>query len=71
MKNSLVNYILAFFCTILIIEGIQWGFYLMTLSDTLFFYLGSTIVAVILFLVGWFIVKELNKLFSKKDKTEE
>jgi hypothetical protein len=43
----------------------------MTLSDTLFFYLGSTIVAVILFLVGWFIVKELNKLFSKKDKTDE
>jgi hypothetical protein len=71
MKNSLVNYILAIFCVIFIIEGIQWGFYLMTLSDTLFFYSGVTIVGVILFLVGWFIAKKLNKFFSKNDGGEE
>jgi hypothetical protein len=37
----------------------------------LFFYLGITIVGVILFLVGWFITKKLNKFFPKNDETEE
>ena len=71
MKNKLVNFIIAIIASIMVIEGIQLGFYFMTLSDTLFFYLGITIVAVILFLVGWFIAKKLNKFFPKNDGGKE
>lgn len=71
MKNKLVNFIIAIIVSIMVIEGIQLGFYFMTLSDTVFFYLGLTIVAVIAFLVGWFIIKELNKIFTEEEKIGE
>jgi len=71
MKNKLVNFIIAIIASIMVIEGIQLGFYFMTLSDTVFFYLGLTIVAVIAFIVGWFIIKELNKMFLEDEKKSE
>ena len=71
MKNKLINYLIAIITSIMVIEGIQLGFYFMTLSDTVFFYLGLTIVAVIAFLVGWFIIKELNKIFTEEEKIGE
>jgi len=71
MKNKLVNFIIAIIASIMVIEGIQLGFYFMTLSDTVFFYLGLTIVAVIAFIVGWFIIKELNKIFTEEEKIGE
>ena len=71
MKNKLVNFLIAIIVSIMVIEGIQLGFYFMTLSDTVFFYLGLTIVAVIAFLVGWFIIKELNKIFTEEEKIGE
>jgi len=70
MKNKLVNFLIAIIISIMVIEGIQLGFYFMTLSDTVFFYLGLTIVAVIAFLVGWFIIKELNKIFTEDEKID-
>ena len=70
MKNKLVNFLIAIIVSIMVIEGIQLGFYFMTLSDTVFFYLGLTIVAVIAFLVGWFIIKELNKIFTEDEKID-
>jgi phage shock protein PspC (stress-responsive transcriptional regulator) len=52
--------------------GIQFGFHLMKLPDTLFFYVGLTIVMVIAFIIGWFVIKELNKIFSDdKEKSEK
>ena len=72
MKNSLINLLFAIIVSIGIIEGIQLGFHFMTLSDTIFFYLGLTIVVSIAFMVGWFIIKELNKMFtSDEEKSEE
>ena len=71
MKNKLVNFLIAIIVSIMVIEGIQLGFYFMTLSDTPFFYFGLTIVAVIAFLVGWFIIKELNKIFTEEKKIGE
>ena len=71
MKNKLVNFLITIIVSIMVIEGIQLGFYFMTLSDTVFFYLGLTIVAVIAFLVGWFIIKELNKIFTEEEKIGE
>ena len=71
MKNKLVNFLIAIITSIMVIEGIQLGFYFMTLSDTVFFYLGLTIVAVIAFIVGWFIIKELNKIFTEEEKIGE
>ena len=71
MKNKLVNFLIAIIVSIMVIEGIQLGFYFMTLSDTVFFYLGLTIVAVIAFIVGWFIIKELNKIFTEEEKIGE
>ena len=71
MKNKLVNFLITIIVSIMVIEGIQLGFYFMTLSDTVFFYLGLTIVAVIAFIVGWFIIKELNKMFLEDEKKSE
>ena len=71
MKNKLVNFLITIIVSIMVIEGIQLGFYFMTLSDTVFFYLGLTIVAVIAFIVGWFIIKELNKIFTEEEKIGE
>ena len=71
MKNSLVNLLLAIVTSIIIVEGIQWGFYLMTMADTLLFYLGFAIVALIMFFVGWYIAKKLNEFYLSDDKFEE
>jgi Kef-type K+ transport system membrane component KefB len=71
MKNSLVNLLFAIIVSIGIVEGIQLGFHFMTLPDTIFFYLGLTIVVTIAFLVGWFIIKELNKMFTSDEENSE
>ena len=74
MKNSLVALLLAIATSIIIVEGIQFGFYLMTMSDTLFFYLGFSIVILIMFFVGWYIGKKLKDLYIshiEDEKNEE
>lgn len=71
MKNSLVNLLFAIIVSIAIVEGIQFGFHLMTLPDTILFYVGLIIVGGIAFTVGWFIIKELNKMFLEDEKKSE
>lgn len=71
MKKSLVNYLITIIAVIAIVEGIQLGFYFMSLPDTLFFYIGLTIVAVIGFLVGRYMIKELTKIFTSDEKKSE
>ena len=71
MKNSLVNYLITIIAVIAIVEGFQLGFHFMSLPDTIFFYIGLTIVAVIGFLIGWFTIKELNKIFTSDEKKSE
>lgn len=71
MKKSLVNYLITIITVIAIVEGIQLGFYFMSLPDTLFFYIGLTIVAVIGFLVGRYMIKELTKIFTSDEKKSE
>lgn len=71
MKNKFVNYLTTILLVIMAIEVIQLGFHFMTLSDTIFFYLGLTIIAIIAFLFGWFSIKELNKIFTEEEKIGE
>lgn len=72
MKNPIVNFLFVITFSIAIIMGIQFGFHLMKLPDTLLFYVGLTIVMVIAFIIGWFVIKELNKIFSDdKEKSEK
>ena len=71
MKNPLVTLLLAIATSIIIVEGIQFGFYLMTMADTLFFYLGFSIVVLIMFFVGWYIGKKLNHLYLSHIEDEK
>ena len=71
MKNSLVTLLLAIAISIIIVEGIQFGFYLMTMADTLFFYLGFSIVVLIMFFVGWYIGKKIKDLYISHIEDEE
>lgn len=71
MKKSLVNYLITIIAVIAIVEGIQLGFYLMTLSSTILFYLGLIIVGGIAFIVGWYMIKELNKIFTEDEKNDK
>lgn len=71
MKNPIVNFLFVITFSIAIIMGIQFGFRLITLSNTIFFYVGLTMVVVIAFMIGWFVIKELNKIFSDDEEKSE
>lgn len=40
------------------------GFKLMNQSDSLLFYAGLTLIMLLSFAVGWFVIKELSKMFD-------
>ena len=40
------------------------GFKLMNQSDSLLFYSGLTLIMLLSFAVGWFVIKELSKMFD-------
>ena len=40
------------------------GFKLMNQSDSLLFYTGLTLIMLLSFAVGWFVIKELSKMFD-------
>lgn len=40
------------------------GFKLMNQSDSLLFYAGLTLIMLLSFAIGWFVIKELNKIFG-------
>lgn len=70
MKNSLVNYIIAIAVAILAVELFNIGTYLMNQPDSILFYIGLTLIGSEVFLIGWFIIKELNKIFTKDEKID-
>ena len=49
------------------------GFKLMNQSDSLLFYAGLTLIMLLSFAVGWFVIKELSKMFdnSKSEKKDD
>jgi hypothetical protein len=69
MKNKLINYLITIVVAIMAVELLQFGFHLMNQSDSILFYIGLTLIGSEVFLIGWFIVKELNKIFTKDEKT--
>jgi hypothetical protein len=70
MKNKLVNYLIIIVVAIIAVELLQFGFHLMNQSDSILFYIGLTLIGSVGFLIGWFISKELNKIFTKDEKTD-
>jgi hypothetical protein len=47
------------------------AFHLMNQSDSLLFYLGLSIIAIEIFVGGWYLVKFLNKKFPTEKNDEE
>jgi hypothetical protein len=70
MKNKLINYLITIVVAIIAVELLQFGFHLMNQSDSILFYIGLTLIGSVGFLIGWFIAKELNKIFTKDEKTD-
>lgn len=72
MKNTLVTYIITVFIVILVVELTNIGFFLMNQPDSYLFYLGLLLIGSECFIGGWFFVKTLMSVFSKKeDETEK
>ena len=71
MKNKLVNYLITIVAVIISVELLQFGFHLMNQSDSLLFYIGLTLIGLEAFFIGWFIAKELSKVFTKNEKKSE
>ena len=72
MKSTLANYIIAIFLTIIAVESVRLGFYLMNQSDSLMFYIGLMLIGLVMFLSGWYLMKNLVKIFLKdEEKSEE
>jgi ABC-type nickel/cobalt efflux system permease component RcnA len=72
MKNTFIRYITAIVITILVVELTNFGFFLMNQSDSYLFYLGLLLIGSECFIGGWFFVKTLMSVFSKKeDETEK
>ncbi len=71
MKSTLANYIIAIFLTIIAVESVRLGFYLMNQSDSLMFYIGLMLIGLVMFLSGWYLMKNLVKIFSKDDEKFE
>lgn len=71
MKSTLSNYIIAIFLTIIAVESVRLGFYLMNQSDSLMFYIGLMLIGLVMFLSGWYLMKNLVKIFSKDDEKSE
>lgn len=70
MKNKLINYLITIVVAIMAVELLQFGFHLMNQSDSILFYIGLTLIGSEGFLIGWFIIKELNKIFTKDEKID-
>jgi hypothetical protein len=71
MKNKLVNYLITIVAVIISVELLQFGFHLMNQSDSLLFYIGLTLIGLEAFFIGWFIAKELSKVFTENEKKSE
>jgi uncharacterized membrane protein len=71
MKNKLVNYLITIVAVIISVELLQFGFHLMNQPDSLLFYTGLTLIGLEGFFIGWFIAKELMKVFTKDEKKSE
>jgi hypothetical protein len=71
MKNKLANFLIALVIGILVLESTRWAFFLMNISDSLLFYLGLSIIAIEVFVGGWYLIKFLNKKFPTEKNDEE
>ena len=71
MKNKLVNYLITIVAVIISVELLQFGFHLMNQSDSILFYIGLTLIGLEAFLIGWFIIRELKKIFTENEKKSE
>jgi hypothetical protein len=71
MKNKLVNYLITIVVAIIAVELLQFGFHLMNQSDSILFYIGLTLIGLEGVFIGWFIAKELSKVFTKDEKKSE
>ena len=67
MKNTLVTYIITVFIVILVVELTNIGFFLMNQPDSYLFYLGLLLIGSECFIGGWFFVKTLMSILSKKE----
>jgi hydrogenase/urease accessory protein HupE len=71
MRNKLSNFLIALVIGILAMEMSRLAFHLMNQSDSLLFYLGFSIIALEIFVGGWYLVKFLNKKFPTEKNDEE
>lgn len=71
MKNTLVTYIITIFIVILLVELTNIGFFLMNQPDSYLFYLGLLLIGIECFIVGWYMIKELTKIFTSDEKKSE
>ena len=71
MKNKLANFLIALVIGILVLESTRWAFFLMNISDSLLFYLGLSIIALEVFVGGWYFIIFLNKKFPTEKNDEE
>ena len=71
MKNKLINYLTTIVVAIMAVELLQFGFHLMNQSDSILFYIGLTLIGLEGVFIGWFIAKELSKVFTKDEKKSE
>jgi hypothetical protein len=70
MKNKLINFLIALVIGILVLESTRWAFFLMNISNSFLFYLGLSIIALELFVGGWYFINFLNKKFPEKNDEE-
>lgn len=72
MKDTFFKYLTAIVTTILVVELFNFGLFLMNQPDSYLFYLGLLLIGSECFIGGWFFVKTLMSVFSKKeDETEK
>jgi hypothetical protein len=66
MKNKLKKFLIGLFIAIILFELTEFSFLLMNQPNTLFFYVGFSLIALELFIIGWYLL-----IFMKKDSPEE